>query len=152
MVIRRASPEDIKTLQDLNGELLADNLKYDPDLKLEWSLSDDGQKYFTEALDNPNSVCLIAEENGRPVGYISATPREYGYRQSKYMEIDNMEVVADFRSKGIGSQLIDECLKIAREKGYQRAHVNAYYANTGAVNFYERGGFKRIDISLEKDL
>lgn len=152
MVIRQVLPSEVKTLQSLNSDLLADNSKYDPDLMPDWSQSEEGKKYFTKALNNNDAICLIAEDNGIPVGYIAATPREYGYRQSKYIEIDNMEVSAHSRSKGIGSQLINECLNIAKQKGYQRVHVNSYYANTKAVEFYVKNGFKRIDISLEKDL
>ena len=152
MNIRKANSNDIKLLQNLNDELFQDNSKYDPDLKLDWAQSEAGKNYFTELLDNRDAICLIAEENGKPIGYLAAAQKEFSYRQSKYIEIENMGVNPDFRSKGIGTKLIEECMRIAKERGFNRAFVNAYWDNTRATDFYTRNGFKKIDISLEKDL
>jgi len=152
MVIRTATIDDVKTLQNLNDEVFVDNHKYDSDLKIDWAQSDTGKEYFSNVVNNPNAICLIAEDEGKAIGYIAAAPKEFGYRLSKYLEIENMGVSPDFRSKGIGSKLITECLKSAKEKGFQRAYVNAYFENIKAINFYENCGFKKIDISLEKDI
>lgn len=152
MIIRPANKDEVKVLQDLNDEVFVDNSKYDSDLKMDWAQSETGKKYFTEVLNNTESICLIAEENNKPVGYIAASPRNWGHRLSKYIEIENMGVSPSFRSKGIGSKLIDECMKIAKKRGFQRVYVNAYFDNTKAIDFYERCGFKKIDISLEKNI
>ena len=103
-------------------------------------------------LNNPEAICLIAEENSEPIGYLVASPKEFGYRLSKYIEIENMGVSPNFRSKGIGTQLINKCLEIAKGKGYQKVYVNAYYENTKSIAFYEKCGLKKIDIALEKDI
>jgi ribosomal protein S18 acetylase RimI-like enzyme len=148
--IRLAEKDEAQKLQNLNDEVFIDNHKYDPDLKMDWAQSSMGRKYFTDVLNNPEAICLIAEENGNPIGYISATPKEINYRRSKYMEIDNMGVSPNYRSKGIGSQLIKKVLELAKEKGFQKAYVNAYSDNVKAIDFYEKSGFKKIDVSLER--
>lgn len=152
MIIRHARKNEVKTLQNLNDEVFIDNYKYDPDLKRDWAQSEIGKDYFTGILNNPRAICLIAEENNKPVGYIAAAPKEVSYRLSKYIEIENMGICPNYRSKGIGSQLIEKCLKLAKEKGYQKAYVNSYFENSKAIKFYENRGFKKIDISLEKDI
>jgi len=152
MIIRTATEDDVKTLQNLNREVFVDNHKYDPDLKMDWAQSDTGRKYFTNVVNNQDAVCLIAEENGQPVGYIAASPKDFDYRLSKYIEIENMGVTPNFRSKGIGAQLVEKCLYLAMKKGYQRVYVNSYIENAKAVSFYEKCGLKKIDISLEKDI
>lgn len=150
MDIRVADENDIKMLQDLNDEVIIDNSKYDPDLKRDSAQSETGRNYFSNTVENPDYICLIAEENNKAVGYIAASPKKFEYRMSKYIEIENMGVSPDYRAKGIGSQLIDECLKIAKERGFQKVYVNSYFDNDKAIKFYERNGFKKIDISLEK--
>ena len=144
--------DEVQKLQDLNDEVFVDNHKYDPDLKMDWAQSIAGKEYFTEALNNPNSICLIAEENGVPVGYIAAAPKEFGHRLSKYIEVENMGVSPNYRSKGIGSQLIEKVLEEAKKRGFQRAYVSSYSANLKAIKFYEEKGFSQIDVSLERDL
>ncbi len=148
--IRTARKDELKDLQNLNDEVFIDNQKYDPDLVMDWAQSNKGKEYFTKLLNNPEGYCLIAEEDGRKVGYIAARSKDFGYRKSKYIEIENMGVIPQYRSKGIGTMLIDECLKWAKSKGFQKAYVNAYFNNIKAVAFYKRNGFFEIDLSLEK--
>ena len=144
--------DKVKVLQNLNDEVFVDNHKYDFDLKMDWAQSETGRKYFTDVLNNPEAICLIAEEDDKSVGYLVAAPKDFSYRLSKYIEIENMGVSPKFRSKGIGAQLVEKCLELAKEKGYQKIYVNAYSENTKAIAFYEECGLKKIDVSLEKDI
>jgi putative acetyltransferase len=63
-----------------------------------------------------------------------------------------MGVAPEFRSQGVGAQLVKRCIEIAKENGYQKVYVNSYSDNIKAVSFYEKCGLKKIDVSLEKDL
>lgn len=150
--IRQAEKDEVQKLQDLNDEVFVDNHKYDPDLKMDWAQSLVGKNYFTELLNSPEAICLIAEENNTPVGYIAAAPKELSYRLSKYIEIENMGVSPSYRSKGIGSQLIEKVLELAKKKGFQKVYVNTYSDNIKAIDFYEKSGFNKTDVSLEKDI
>lgn len=152
MIIRKALTNDVKVLQDLNDEVFIDNAKYDPDIKTDWAQSKDGKKYFTNIINDPNAICLIAEENSNVIGYISGSPMVREYCKSKYFEIENMGVHPNYRSKGIGSKLMEECLKIAKEKGFQKVYVNVYIKNEKAVKFYKKYGYNEIDICLDKNI
>jgi diamine N-acetyltransferase len=151
--LRPAQPSEVKTLQDLNDEVFIDNYQYDRDLDLNWAQSEaGGKKYFTELLNNQDSICIIAEDGDRPIGYLAACPQEVSYRLSKCIEIENMGVIPEYQSFGIGSRLIAECSRIAKERGFQKIYVNAYSKNLKAIKFYKRNEFSEIDLSLEKDL
>jgi diamine N-acetyltransferase len=150
--VRPANKNEVKDLQDLNDAVFIDNYKYDSDLDLNWAQSDKGHQYFTKLLDNPDSCCLIAEEDGRKIGYLAARPKPMSYRKSKYFEIENIGVIPEYRSKGIGTMLMNECLKWAKSQGFQKAYLNAYFDNHSAIEFYKRNGFSEIDLSLEKSL
>ena len=152
MVVRKARKDEVEILQNLNSELFADNSKYDPDLNLDWTQSEADKKYFTKILNNLDAICLIAEEKSKPVGYLTAAPKEMDWRLSKYLEIENMVVSTHHRSKGIGKKLMEKCLKLAKKRGYQKAYVTSYWDNIKATKFYETNGFKRIDLSLEVEL
>ncbi|KKU87557.1 MAG: GCN5-related N-acetyltransferase [Candidatus Gottesmanbacteria bacterium GW2011_GWA2_47_9] len=64
-------------------------------------------------------------------------------------EIDNMGVTPAFRSKGIGIKLVEAYRQWAKEHGFDRLYVNAYYQNIKAIEFYKKCGLSPIDISLE---
>lgn len=152
MTIRFAKQDEVATLQNLNDEVFVDNSKYDPDLKMDWAQSDEGKKYFTSVLQSSESICLIAEQDGNPIGYLVAMPKRFDYRLSKYIEIENMGVTTTSRSKGVGTALIYECCRAAKERGYQKVYVCAYSANSRAITFYRQCGFTAIDVSLEKTI
>lgn len=152
MNIRPARKDDVKTIQNLNDEVFIDNSKYDPDLKSDWAQSNTGKAYFSNAINNPEAICLIAEENNVAIGYLFAEPKDIDYRLSRYIEIENMGVSPKYRSAGIGSRLMAKCFEIAKTKGFQRAYVNVYFNNLKAVKFYEKNGFNKIDLCLDRDL
>lgn len=152
MLIRTAKKNEWKVLQLLNNEVFLDNTKYDTDLILDWATSDRGKKYFEKILSDKKALVLIAQEKNKPVGYLVARLKMISYRKSKCLEIENMGVSPKFRSKGIGSRLINECVSWAKKHSYKKVFVNSYFKNTGAISFYKRNGFNEIDISLEKDV
>jgi ribosomal protein S18 acetylase RimI-like enzyme len=151
--IRTAKKTEWPKLQDLNNEVFIDNQKYDADLVRDWSHSKAGKKYFQELVDDPKSLCLVAEaDSGELVGYLAASPKPISHRKSKYFEVDNMGVTPDHRSKGIGQKLMERCVKKAKERGYQKVYVNSYSSNAGAIKFYKKYGYSEIDISLELEI
>ena len=152
ITIRTCQNNEVETLQNLNDEVFIDNSTYDTDLDLTWAKGEKGKQYFNDLLNNKEAYAIIAEEDGKPIGYLAASEKHIDYRKSKYLEIENMGVVPEYRSQGVGKQLIEECFKWAKEKGYQKLFVNTYFANEKAFSFYKNTGFTEIDISLEKVL
>lgn len=149
---REAKTDDIFILQHLNQEVFVDNQKYDNDLVMDWTLSEKGKEYFKKLLTNPQAYCLIAEESGKPIGYIAAQPKDFSYKKSKYIEINDMGVIPGYRSGGIGSTLMQKCLTWAKNCGCKKAYVNAYFKNTPGIAFYEKNGFYKVDVSLERGI
>lgn len=152
ILLRRAGADEVKKLQDLNDRAFADNPRYDPDVKVEWAQSEAGKKYFTTAISDPHSCFLVAEDDGKLVGYIAASPKNFDDRRSRYAEIDNLGVISSYRQQGVGKKLMDACLQWAKDEGFQKAHLRCYSANVGALEFYKRNGFQDISVSLERIL
>lgn len=152
MLIRPAQKNEVKQLQILNDEVFVDNRKYNPDLDMNWAKSNKGKEYFTKLLNNPHACCFIAEDKRRRIGYIAAAAKNISYRKSKYIEIENMGVTPKYRSRGIGTMLIEKCCEWAKVKGFQKIYVNAYFQNIKGVSFYKKNKFLEIDVGLEKIL
>jgi GNAT superfamily N-acetyltransferase len=150
--IRNATSEDVTLIQNLNDEVFVDNVKYLPDLDMNWAKGEYGLKYFTELINDESNLCLIAEDDGKAIGYLAASPKKFTYRTLSYTELENMGVTPEYQSKGIGAQLLELYLQWSREGGYEKAYVNTFAKNAGALKFYRKHGFADIDISLEMKL
>jgi ribosomal protein S18 acetylase RimI-like enzyme len=150
--IRQARADEVEKLQFLDDEVFIHDVEFDLDLDMTWAKNEKGKVFFTNALNDPNSYCLIAEDTDKAVGYLVASSKEISYRKSKCAELQNMGVSPDYRSKGIGSMLVQKCLEWAKSKGYQKMYVSAYFGNKEAIRFYKKNGFSEIDLGLEVDL
>jgi len=152
ITIRPARVEEIEALQKLNQEAFMDNVKYDPDLMMDWAMSDKGKAHFTKIFENPDSRCLVADDAGVLVGYIVLSKRDVDYRKSRCCEINDVGVTPVYQSKGVGSFLVQKAKEWAKERGYQKMYVSCYFANTRAVAFYKKNGLTEIDVDLEMTL
>jgi aminoglycoside 3-N-acetyltransferase I len=152
ILMKKLEPNDIKMLQDLNYEVFKDNYLYDDDLDMDWTYSPKGEEYYKKLLKDPKAICLVAQQDEKPVGYIAGRKKDISYRKSNYCEIENMGVLKDYHRKGIGKMLVTEFIKIAKENGFQKLFVNSYSQNTRAIAFYKSLGLQEIDISLEKKI
>ena len=65
-----------------------------------------------------------------------------------YHKIGRMAVLKDWRSKGIGSALLFEAVKICKAHGSISLHLSA---QTHAIHFYQQAGFK-ITSEVYQDL
>lgn len=70
----------------------------------------------------------------------------------KYLEMDNVVVAADHRSRGIGQLLTDFVTDLAHREGCQTMMLDAYLENDKAHAFYERAGFIRRGYHFIKPL
>ena len=61
----------------------------------------------------------------------------------KYLEMDNVVIDENYRSKGIGKLLCDWCINKAKEENCKKVMLDAYLENEKAHKFYEREGFTK---------
>jgi len=91
-------------------------------------------------------VTWIATVGGEPVGMLNLVefhrmPRP-GRRHSSWGYISNVFVLAAHRSGGIGRELLDAAIGIARERGYARLVLSP---SERAKPLYARAGFGAAD-------
>ena len=96
-------------------------------------------KMLLEMLPHNYRQVAIFEENTLIgiSGYWLATKIYCG----KYLEIDNLVVGKEYRSRNIGKLLVDWMLDEARKNNCQTVLLDAYVENFKAHKFYYREGF-----------
>lgn len=153
LTIKHASADDLALLQELNMELGAYNVSVDKFARPDWSKSQEGITHFRKSIEDDDRAALLAELDGIPVGFITAkmiTGTEA--RPGRIASLEIMVVKEGKRGKGIGAKLVEDFFAWAKSQKAERAAVNAYAANERAQHFYEKFGFKPLDINFEKVL
>lgn len=80
---------------------------------------------------------LVALVDNRIVGFICFQFRDWN--QTSYLEI--LAVKREFRGKGIGTRLLNELMKLSKEKKVRRIFVDMDIDNQRVIKFYLRNDF-----------
>lgn len=152
ITIRPLEPADWETLQSLNAMLFESDAAHDDDLDTSWPFSENAIAYYKRICENQQKHGLLAELDGGPIGYVAFSEKDFGYRKGAYVEIENIAVMPEYRSHGVGKQLMSLVEDWANEKKADRLYVEAFAKNKGARSFYVDFGFSEIGIQLQKDI
>jgi len=95
-----------------------------------WSLA-----MFVLELSKPASVCLAALRGGQMLGFLICS------RYDAVWHIMNVAVDPDRRRQGIAGELLTDLLRRIDGKG-ARFTLEVRESNAGAINLYERFGFR----------
>lgn len=99
--------------------------------ELPWTYSN----FLMEISVNPNAIFLIAKMNDKVVGFI-------GVRQQKSdLHISNLAVVSINQRLGIGEELINYSIRIAKKAKLNRISLEVKFSNKSAQAFYRKLGF-----------
>jgi DNA-binding MarR family transcriptional regulator/N-acetylglutamate synthase-like GNAT family acetyltransferase len=88
------------------------------------------------AQDPKGRAAWVAEVGGEPVGFIACMRKD-----DKTAQLRLFLVEPGARGMGIGTRLVDECLRFARRAGYRRMTLWTYEPLADARRIYQRAGF-----------
>jgi len=100
-----------------------------------------------KALREASHQILVAELDGKAVGVMHQIFHLDMMNAGLNSHLNFLLVEEEHRRKGIGSQLLNEAIKSAREKGCIEMHVDTIYKE--AAEFYRKRGFKDDGVWLE---
>jgi RimJ/RimL family protein N-acetyltransferase len=107
------------------------------------------RKSFSDKKAESFSFVAIDTKQHKIIGSISSSFRKKGRLRHR---IDmGWGVHPDYQGKGIGTKLLRESLKFAKQKGFKRAEAEAATENIASVKIAKKCGFK-IDGKREKGL
>jgi ribosomal-protein-alanine acetyltransferase len=95
-------------------------------------------------LTDYNAIVLIARWESEIVGFIIG--RIGMDREVWYLHILTLDVLPDYRGKGIGQSLINEIERISREQGVQESRLEVREDNVAALNLYRKLGYGKMGL------
>ncbi|KAF1972062.1 acyl-CoA N-acyltransferase [Bimuria novae-zelandiae CBS 107.79] len=138
--IRQATEDDLEALTtvELSATSIFGTIPALADLSSNHASPDQLRQWFS------TGRIYIAEDNGKPVGYVSAVPMD------AVLYIAEISTIPESQGKGIGSALIQTVFAYAREcvqatKEQPRVSLTTYREVAWNAPFYRRRGFKEVD-------
>lgn len=92
--------------------------------------------------DKPPFESVIAERNGKPVGFAVFFPSYSTWEAREGLYLEDLYVIQEARQFGVGRALFSTLCEIARSRGYARIDWKVLNWNQQAIEFYKRIGAK----------
>ena len=137
LVIRECKRDDIDSILELQKEWTAEDITF--------GFTPADKDYLNSKL---GSYFFVAEQEREIVGFVYGTVHEATDLAvmcdgQKYIEVDDIYIKGEMRSKNIGSALIEKLLQTANENGIERSLVYSATKDIDKVmKFYKKHGFK----------
>ena len=110
--------------------------------------------FLGSQLENPDVIVLVAEENGEVIGYTYAGVEGFDYMSLRGPAGVLYDVVVDpsYRGRGVGRTLVEETLKLLKDKGVPRVVLSTAERNPVAQRLFARAGFRRTMVEMTREL
>jgi len=149
--IRRATKDDLDLLVEFGEELYLVEREFE--LEMAYSKEESKERYRRQ-LVNPEAVFLVAEVEGKLVGYVYAhNERAEGVRGGRVVcEMEVVYVEPKYRGRGVAGRLVEECKKWAGSKGVWRMEAVVFEENEASKRALGKMGFEVNSLTYKLDL
>jgi glucosamine-phosphate N-acetyltransferase len=100
------------------------------------------KRVYDRSLASDKQVYLCAVCDQRVVGFGSLTIKSNLWNEAFVGYVDEMVVDGAHQGRGIGTQILDHLVSLARERGCNRIELDSAFHRKDAHVFYERRGFQ----------
>ena len=145
VIIRKAQKADLEKILSLYGQ---------PDMDNEAVLDiATAGRLFDKMKSYPDYCVYVAEVDGEAVGtFALAVMDNLGHSGAPSGLIEDVVVAAPLQGKGIGRSMMEQAIKICKEKGCYKVSLSSNLKRENAHRFYEGIGFKKHGYSFLMEL
>lgn len=102
--------------------------------------------YMFEAYGVPRASYFVVENEGRIVGGAGIAPLENG--DAEICELQKMYFLSETRQLGLGTLMMEKCLKAAIEAGFTKCYLETMPYMKAAQKLYKKSGFEYISAPM----
>jgi ribosomal protein S18 acetylase RimI-like enzyme len=145
MNIRPATINDLSTLQSISRTTFSEtfaHLNSEKNMR-KYMENDLSMERLRKELMNLNSSFYLAQEKGETIGYLKLNDcGDQSDLNGMYsIEIERIYLLKSFHGQGVGKELLDHALSIARDKQKRLVWLGVWEKNHRAIAFYHKHGF-----------
>jgi GNAT superfamily N-acetyltransferase len=104
-----------------------------------------------ETISDNFAVKFLAMENHKPVGWAYLYVLKNDRHEEPFGFLENVYVEKEYRSQGVGSQLVKEATEEAKKLGCYKLVGTSRHAKTEIHEFYKRLGFAEHGLEFRID-
>ena len=152
--IRKALESDREALGRYGGALMRQHHAFDPERFITVAKPESGYgQFLATQLDDANSLVLVAELEGRVVGYLFAgiEPMSWKDLRAPCGYIHDVLVEESARGHGTGERLVKAALAWCASNGMPRTVLSSAARNEGAQRFFARLGFRPTMVEMTRE-
>jgi len=144
-IIRKVRKDEIADLRELGEETFVKAFE-------DQNNPDDFKQYLSESfslasikgqIEDPDSIFYFVEKGDQKIGYLKLNRGSAQTEQEleNAIEIERIYLLPGHQGQGIGAQLIEKSIAIAKEEGFSTVWLGVWEENPAAIKFYKRHGF-----------
>lgn len=142
MQIRPIQPEDNPFVATLIREVLIEHNVP----KVGTAYADVSLDFMYETYNEPGAAYFVIFSDSKIIGGAGVASLANG--PDGVCELQKMYFAPEARAKGLGSQMMQECLDAARKLGYDKCYLETMPYMKAAQQLYLRSGFEYIDAPM----
>jgi ribosomal protein S18 acetylase RimI-like enzyme len=154
--IRPATLKDVGAIGRLGALLVREHHDFDPQRFIAATAQTEKRygSFLGTQLEEPNIVILVAERDGKVIGYTYSGVEGIDYMSLRGPAgvIYDIVVDPDHRQQGVGRKLIDATLEALKGKGSPRVVLSTAERNAAAQRLFDRAGFRRTMIEMTREV
>ena len=136
-ILRNPQPGDMGWIIHRQAVLYAQEYGWNNEYE---ALAADIVAKFVREFDPAHERCWIAEKDGKVIGSVFIVRQDDTTAKLRLLYVDPCA-----RGLGIGSRLVDECLRFSRQAGYTHMVLWTNSILTGARRIYDKAGFQLLE-------
>ncbi|QRN97220.1 GNAT family N-acetyltransferase [Archangium violaceum] len=156
VTVRSARPEDAPALGRMGAALVRLHHAYDSErfMEPERDVESGYRWWLSRELKRQGAVVLVAEREGRVVGYVYATVegRDWNALLDAHGELHDLWVDESERGSGVGALLAEEMIRRLRAQGLPRIILMTASQNEAARRLFARLGWRPTMVEMTREL
>jgi diamine N-acetyltransferase len=144
MNIRIATIEDIEQLCEIGANTFIETYgeQNTPENLQNYLEEKFNKKQISDEILTDGTIFLLVELTNETIGYAKMRANLIENPDPKALEIERIYIKKALHGQKFGAILMQKCIEVAREKGYQSLWLGVWEYNPKAINFYKGWGFE----------